>query len=138
LPENVRFTPKFYWEDNILKKHLKNSHLRDIWNLLNDDSDCDDNSSKVWITLADKALQGAFNHKPIFVGLCEVMNDAAERKIKNNGKQNIKYSEEFTNFLVILGGFSTRALDLFRQNLEGRCIQSIRYKIINAAFDRCL
>jgi hypothetical protein len=66
------------------------------------------------------------------------MNDAAERKIKNNGKQNIKYSEEFTNFLVILGGFSTRALDLFRQNLEGRCIQSIRYKIINAAFDRCL
>lgn len=58
------------------------------------------------------------------------MNDAAERKIKNKGKQNIKYSEEFTNFLVILGGFSTRALDLFRQNLEGRCIQSIRYGII--------
>lgn len=47
------------------------------------------------------------------------MNDAAEQKIKNKGKQNIKYSEEFTNFLVILGGFSTRALDLFRQNLEG-------------------
>ncbi|PKB96771.1 hypothetical protein RhiirA5_434269, partial [Rhizophagus irregularis] len=72
-------------------------------------------------------LQGAFDYKPIFVGLCEVINDAAERKIKNKGKQNIKYSEEFTNFLVILGGFSTRALDLFRQNLEGRCIQSIRY-----------
>ncbi|RIA87788.1 hypothetical protein C1645_877805 [Glomus cerebriforme] len=40
------------------------------------------------------------------------MNDAAERKIKNK---------------VILGGFSARALDLFWQNLEGRCIQSIRY-----------
>ncbi|RGB23728.1 hypothetical protein C1646_774089 [Rhizophagus diaphanus] len=48
------------------------------------------------------------------------MNDVAERKIKNKGKQNIKYSEEFTNFLVILEDFSTRALDLFRQNLEGR------------------
>ncbi|GES74758.1 hypothetical protein GLOIN_2v1772310 [Rhizophagus clarus] len=126
LPENVKFTPKFYWEDNALKKHLKNNHLRDVWNLLNNDSDCNDNS-KIWIALADKALQGVFNDKPIFVGLCEVMNDAAERKIKNKGKQNIKYSEEFTNFLVILGGFSTRALDLFWQNLEGRCIQSIRY-----------
>lgn len=128
-PENVKFTPKYYWEDNALKEHLKNNHLRDIWNLLNDDSDCN-NGSKIWITLADKALQGAFDYKPIFVGLCEVMNDAAEQKIKNKGKQNIKYSEEFTNFLVILGGFSTRALDLFRQNLEGRCIQSIRYGII--------
>ncbi|CAB4426242.1 unnamed protein product [Rhizophagus irregularis] len=125
-PENVKFTPKYYWEDNALKEHLKNNHLRDVWNLLNDDSDCN-NGSKIWIALADKALQGAFDHKPIFVGLCEVMNDAAERKIKNKDKQNIKYSEEFTNFLVILGGFSTRALDLFRQNLEGRCIQSIRY-----------
>ncbi|CAB4438414.1 unnamed protein product [Rhizophagus irregularis] len=43
------------------------------------------------------------------------------------GKQNIKYSEEFTSFLVILGGISSRALDLFRQNLEGRSIRSIRY-----------
>ena len=32
----------------------------------------------------------------------------------------------FTNFLVILGSFSLRALDLFRQNLAGRSIQSIR------------
>ncbi|GBC00434.1 hypothetical protein RclHR1_38560001 [Rhizophagus clarus] len=38
----------------------------------------------------------------------------------------MKYSDEFTNFLVILGGFSSRALDLFRQNLEGRTIQSIQ------------
>ncbi|RGB30277.1 hypothetical protein C1646_671833 [Rhizophagus diaphanus] len=117
-PENVKFTPKYYWKDNALKEHLKNNHLRDVWNLLNDDSDCN-NGSKIWIALADKALQDAFDHKPIFVELYEVMNDAVERKIKNKGKQNIKYSEEFTNFLVILEGFSTRTLDLFRQNLEG-------------------
>ncbi|GBB95370.1 hypothetical protein RclHR1_02520005 [Rhizophagus clarus] len=34
------------------------------------------------------------------------------------------FSQKF--ILVILGGFSSRALDLFRQNLEGRTIQSIR------------
>ena len=37
--------------------------------------------------------------------------------------------DEFTSFLVILGGISARALDLFRQNLEGRTIQSIRYSL---------
>ncbi|PKY52823.1 hypothetical protein RhiirA4_425577 [Rhizophagus irregularis] len=54
------------------------------------------------------------------------MGNAIERKMKNKSKRNLKYSEEFTSFLVILGGFSTRALDLFCQNLEGRTIQSIR------------
>jgi hypothetical protein len=39
----------------------------------------------------------------------------------------MKYSEEFTNFLVLLGSISFKALDLFRQNLEGRGIQLLRY-----------
>ncbi|RIB27779.1 hypothetical protein C2G38_2029110 [Gigaspora rosea] len=54
------------------------------------------------------------------------MSDAAEQKAKNKGKQNMKYNEAFTNFLVILRSISPRALDLFRQNLEGRGIQSLR------------
>ena len=66
---------------------------------------------------------------PVFTGLCEVMGDAIERKMKNQSKKNLKYSDEFTNFLTILGGISPRALDLFRQNLEGRSIQSIRLVI---------
>ncbi|PKK49500.1 hypothetical protein RhiirC2_803457, partial [Rhizophagus irregularis] len=32
----------------------------------------------------------------------------------------------FTNFLIILGSFSTRALNFFCQNLEGCTIQNIR------------
>ena len=55
------------------------------------------------------------------------MNDTAERKAKNKGKQNMKYSEEFTNFLVLLGSVSSKALDLFRQNLKERGIQLLRY-----------
>ncbi|RIB02308.1 hypothetical protein C2G38_2228167 [Gigaspora rosea] len=85
-----------------------------------------DRSKKSWIILADKALKDAFNDAPIFTGLCEVMSDAIEQKMKNKSNKNLKYSEEFTNFLVILGGISSRALDIFRQNLEGRSIQSIR------------
>lgn len=61
-------------------------------------------------------MKGAFNDKPIFAGLCHVMIQAYLRKEKSSGRQNLKYSEEFTSFLVILGSFSNRALDLFRQN----------------------
>ena len=66
----------------------------------------------------------------VFTGLCEVMDNAIERKIKNKSKRNLNYSNEFTSFLTILGGISSRALDLFRQNLEGRTIQSIRYNYL--------
>jgi hypothetical protein len=62
------------------------------------------------------------------------MSNAIERKLKNKCKKNLKYNDEFTSFLVILGGFSSRALDLFRQNLEGRTIQSIRYIIYDIIF----
>ena len=67
---------------------------------------------------------------PVFTGLCEVMGNAIERKMKNKSKRNLNYSDEFTSFLTILGGISSRALDLFRQNLEGRTIQSIRYNYL--------
>jgi len=104
---------------------LQNQDLREIWSIVKD-NDC----ANIWITLADKAINGAFNENPVFKGLCEVMVQAAIRKDNNRGKQNIKYNEEFTNFLIILGSFSTRALDIFRQNLEGRTIQSIRYDLL--------
>ncbi|POG69476.1 hypothetical protein GLOIN_2v1427013, partial [Rhizophagus irregularis DAOM 181602=DAOM 197198] len=124
LPINVKFTPKHYWKDNPIKYFLQNLDLRDMWNVLNNESE--NVPENPWIVLADKALKGAFKDTPVFTGLCEVMGNAIERKMKNKSKRNLKYSEEFTSFLVILRGFSTRALDLFRQNLEGRTIQSIR------------
>ncbi|CAG8810808.1 42525_t:CDS:2, partial [Gigaspora margarita] len=42
-------------------------------------------------------------------------------------KGNLKYTDEFKNFLVILGTYSPCVLDLFWQNLEELTIQSIRY-----------
>ncbi|CAG8601924.1 15869_t:CDS:2, partial [Gigaspora rosea] len=116
--KNIKFTSKFYWENSALKNYLQNIDLRDIWNLLNNDNE--DQTSNPWIILANKAINGAFKDSPIFLELCKVMSDAAEQKAKNKGKQNMKYNEAFTNFLVILRSISPRALDLFRQNLEGR------------------
>ncbi|RGB37430.1 hypothetical protein C1646_756961 [Rhizophagus diaphanus] len=95
--ENLKFTLKFYFENNPLKKHLQNQDLWEIWSIIKDNYD-----TNIWITLADKALKGTFKEKPVFTGLY------------------------FTNFLIILGSLSIRALDLFCQNLEGRTIQNIR------------
>ncbi|GBC36317.2 hypothetical protein GLOIN_2v1776655 [Rhizophagus irregularis DAOM 181602=DAOM 197198] len=82
--KNLKFTPKFYFENNSLKKYLQNQDL------------------------SDKANKGAFKEKSVFTELCEVIVQAAVHKDNNKGN------------------FSTRALNLFRQNLEGRTIQNIR------------
>src|SRR5437870_12993262 len=39
LPTNVKFTPKHYWENNPLNYLLQNLDLRDIWNILNNESE---------------------------------------------------------------------------------------------------
>ncbi|PKB97069.1 hypothetical protein RhiirA5_279367 [Rhizophagus irregularis] len=76
--------------------------------------------------LANKAVQGAFDQKPVFKGLCYIMLQAAERKEQEKGLRNLKYPTEFLNFLIVLGSISLKALDLFRQNLAGMTIRTIR------------
>ena len=124
----LKHTPKHYFENDPLKNYLKYSDLNIIWSMIKDNES--NTASNVWIKLADKSIQGAFDEKPVFKGLCKVMLQAVIRKEKNLSKQNLKYTEEFKNFLVILGTFSPCVLDLFRQNLEGLTIQSIRYENI--------
>lgn len=124
----LKHTPKHYFENDPLKKFLRYSDLNTIWSTIKDNDS--DTASNVWIQLADKGIQGAFDKKPVFEGLCSIMLQASVRKEKNISKRNLKYTEEFKNFLVILGTFSPRVLNLFRQNLEGLTIQSIRYENI--------
>jgi len=80
-PENLKFTPKYYFENNSLKKHLQNQDLCEIWSIIKDDYD-----TNIWITLADKANNGAFKEKPVFTELCKVIVQAAIRKDNNKGK----------------------------------------------------
>ncbi|PKC03253.1 hypothetical protein RhiirA5_424034 [Rhizophagus irregularis] len=48
--KNLKFTPKFYFENNSLKKYLQNQDLIEIWSIIKDNYD-----TNIWITLADKA-----------------------------------------------------------------------------------
>ena len=54
------------------------------------------------------------------------MLQAAEREEKDKGLQNLKYSNEFLDFFVILKSISLKVLDLFCQNLAGMIIRIIR------------
>jgi hypothetical protein len=128
----LKYTPKHYFENDPLKNYLKYSDLTIIWSMIKDNES--NTASDVWIKLAEKGIQGAFDKKPVFEGLCNVMLQAVIRKEKNISTRNLKYTEEFKNFLVILGTYSPRVLDLFRQNLEGLTIQSIRYENIHYIF----
>src|SRR5581483_8674164 len=109
---------------DVIKKHLRNADLQIIWNTIKDNDSL--SNSNPWIILATKGLDGAFKNSEVFSGLCEIMCQVSKRKEENKTTNNLRYSNEFTNFLVILGSISPRALDLFRQNLAGRSIQSIR------------
>jgi len=89
---------------------------------LDSNSDC-----SFWQMLANKANQGAFDKKPVFKGLCQIMLQVSEASEANKGKQDLRYSTEFTNFLVVLRSISPKSLELFRQNLEGQSLRNIRY-----------
>ncbi|RHZ50174.1 hypothetical protein Glove_504g4 [Diversispora epigaea] len=64
--KNLKFTPNWYFENDKLKKYLKNG------------------------------LKGAFNNLDTFKGLCNIMYQVIDRKEKEKGTQNLQYSEKFT------------------------------------------
>ncbi|CAB4445037.1 unnamed protein product [Rhizophagus irregularis] len=119
-PKNIKHTPKFYYSNNPLLTYLKNNQIKQLNKLLGTENS---SSSEFWLELASKAADGAFDRKPVFKGLCYIMLQAAEREEDNKGIQNLKYSNEFLDFLVILESISLKALDLFRQNLAGMTIR---------------
>ncbi|CAG8501805.1 20379_t:CDS:2 [Gigaspora margarita] len=73
-----------------------------------------------------KATEGIFEQKPVFKGLCYIMLQATECENQDKGLPNLKYSNEFLNFLVILESISLKALDLFHQNLADINVRTIR------------
>jgi hypothetical protein len=122
-PKNIKFTPTFYFNNNPLLMYLKNTNINQLNGLLGAE-----NSTSVafWTELAGKAACGVFEEKPVFKGLCYIMLQMAKREEQDKGLQNIKYTDEILNFFVILGSISPKALDLFRQNLAGMTIRTIR------------
>ncbi|CAG8727430.1 37123_t:CDS:10 [Gigaspora margarita] len=79
-----------------------------------------------WLKLAKKGSSRAFESKPAFKGLCEVMIQIAQHKDYSKGIQNLKYSEDFTHFTAVLSSLSPKAYEFFRTNLAGQTLQHIR------------
>ncbi|PKC07797.1 hypothetical protein RhiirA5_417714 [Rhizophagus irregularis] len=122
-PKNIKHTPKFYYSNDPLLTYLKNNQIKQLNKLLGTENS---SSTEFWLKLASKAADGAFDQKPVFKGLCYIMLQTTEREEDNKGIQNLKYSNEFLDFLVILGSISLKALDLFCQNLAGMTIRTIK------------
>ncbi|RHZ70362.1 hypothetical protein Glove_272g25 [Diversispora epigaea] len=98
--KNLKFTPNWYFENDKLKKHLRNSDLATIWNIIKDKDTTKD--SNLWITIANKDLNGTFDNVDTFKGLCAVMCQVINCKEEGKEIRNLQYSEEFTNFLIVL------------------------------------
>jgi hypothetical protein len=130
-PENRKFVPKHYLKANALVNHLQHTDVQELHKLLTNTSEHSGSDPAFWQTFASKASQGAFNKRPVFKGLCQIMLQVAKSSKGNKGKQGLRYPTEFTNFLVILGSISPKSLDLFRQNLEGQSLRSIRYEFFS-------
>ncbi|CAG8472868.1 12759_t:CDS:10, partial [Racocetra persica] len=63
----LKYTPKYYFENDPLKNYLKYSDLTEIWLIIKDNES--NTASDVWIKLAEKGIQGTFNKKPVFKDL---------------------------------------------------------------------
>jgi|SRR6185437_8570040 len=124
-PENRHFTPKTYFKSNPLLKFLENLDIRELWTSVSYTNRND--TIPFWLKLAEKGLNGAFESKSTFKGLCEIMMQIAQREDHNKGVQNFNYSEDITNFMAVLSSLSPRAYEFFRTNLAGQSLRNIRY-----------
>ncbi|CAG8854966.1 7677_t:CDS:2, partial [Gigaspora margarita] len=60
------------------------------------------NENYFWVKFAELGQKGSFHNKKIFEGLCQIMVQIADREQDDKGLQNLKYSDQFFDFLVIL------------------------------------
>ena len=89
-------------------------------------NDPEDYTPKFWNQLAIMGHAGAFKDKQIFSGLCEIFVEMTNRINEGKGLQNIRYPEQFSNFLTILASSSSQTYAIFQKNLAGRTIRNIR------------
>ncbi|SRR6266498_3145850 len=86
--ENRKFVLKYYLKTNAFVNHLQHTDVRDLHQLLTDESKGLDSNSdcSFWQILANKANQGVFDKKPVFKGLCQIILQVSEASEANKGK----------------------------------------------------
>ncbi|CAG8553684.1 25038_t:CDS:10, partial [Racocetra persica] len=76
-PKNIKYTPKFYYNNDPLLSYLKNNHIKQLHNILFDGNS---SSKEFWTEFSEKANEGVFEQKLVFKGLCYIMLQATERE----------------------------------------------------------
>ncbi|CAG8851503.1 27555_t:CDS:2, partial [Gigaspora margarita] len=112
-------------QHNPIAKYIYNQDIGDLLYLANNTSSNANNKNSFWTKFAEMGKAGSFKNKKIFEELCHVMVQIADREQHKKELQNLKYSDQFSDFLVILASFSPRAYNIFQQNLAGHTIQNI-------------
>ena len=119
LPEasNFKHTPKHFIQTNPMHEIFRrSSSLANLYEVAENDP------SSFWATFADAACKGSFDDTPVLEGLCQVMLQVHKREGK--GLQNLRYSQEFTDFMVVLSSLSPLCAQLFQDNLAGCTLRS--------------
>ena len=123
LPKETKFkhTPKHLIKTNPIHEILcRSSSLSTLYQVSENDP------NNFWARFANAAIKGSFSYKPVLEGLCKVMLQISERREKGKGLQNLHYSQDFTDFLVVLSSLNPQCAQLFQDNLAGRTLRSCR------------
>ncbi|CAB4419112.1 unnamed protein product [Rhizophagus irregularis] len=121
--KNQKYTPLILYKNSPFYQYCKNANVMELLRYFNDPEDC---TPKFWNQLARMGRAGAFKDKQIFSGLCEIFVEMTNRINEGKGLQNIRYPEQFSNFLTILASSSPQTYAIFQKNLAGRTIRNIR------------
>ncbi|CAG8649425.1 16588_t:CDS:2, partial [Gigaspora rosea] len=101
IPEekNQKYTPMVLYKNSPFYQYCKNANIMELLGYFNDPEDC---TPKFWNQLSKMGRSGAFKDNQIFSGLCEIFVEMTNRINERKGLQNIRYPEQFSNFLTIL------------------------------------
>ncbi|CAG8795430.1 9311_t:CDS:2, partial [Gigaspora rosea] len=122
-----KFMPKIQLRSNPIVKYIYNQDVCDLLYLANNNNTNNENS--FWIKFAEMGRNGGFSNRKVFEGLCNIMVQITDREQRNKGLQNLKYSDQFSDFIVILASLSPQAYNVFRQNLAGLYCACLPYAL---------
>ncbi|RIB05228.1 hypothetical protein C2G38_2047769 [Gigaspora rosea] len=112
IPEekNQKYTPMVLYKNSPFYQYCKNANIMELLGYFNDPEDC---TPKFWNQLSKMGRSGAFKDNQIFSGLCEIFVEMTNRINERKGLQNIRYPEQFSNFLTILATSSPQTYAIF-------------------------
>ncbi|CAG8800605.1 13865_t:CDS:2 [Gigaspora margarita] len=94
--------PKIQFRSNPIAKFIYNQDIGDLLYLANNNNSSTNNKNLFLTKFAEMGRNGSFKNKKVFEGLCYIMVQIADHRQYKKGLQNFKYSDQFSDFVVIL------------------------------------